>query len=95
MAKNYENISTLQIMWYNQLMGKIDEVKEILTTLRVGLSIIVGLLVVIVGSTINLERKGDTGIYFYLGLVSTLVLVVVFLKIVKHIIKFTRKIKDL
>jgi len=38
-------------------MAKIDEVKEILTSLRVGLSIVIGLLVVIIGSTIKLERS--------------------------------------
>ncbi|MDF1874788.1 hypothetical protein JHD48_03440 [Sulfurimonas sp. SAG-AH-194-I05] len=38
-------------------MAKLDEVKEMLTSLRVGLSIVAGLLVVIVGSTIKLERN--------------------------------------
>ncbi len=76
-------------------MAKLDEVKEILNSLRIGLTIVVGLLVVIVGSTINLERHNETGIYFYLGLATSLVLVVVFLQIIKYIKKFTREIKDL
>ena len=76
-------------------MAKIDEIKEILTSLRVGLSIVVGLLVVIVGSTINLERNEEVNIYFYIGLIASLVLVVVFLQIITYIKKFTREIKDL
>ncbi len=76
-------------------MAKIDEVKEILTSLRVGLSIVVGLLVVIVGSTIKLERNGEIDIYFYIGLATSIVLVVIFLQIIKYIKKFTRQIKDL
>ena len=55
----------------------------------------VGLLVVIVGSTINLERNGEVNIYFYIGLIASLVLVVVFLQIIRYIKKFTREIKDL
>ena len=66
-------------------MAKIDEVKEILNTLRVGLSIVVGLLVVIVGSTIKLEQSGSTGIYFYIGLIVSVILTVVFLQIIRKI----------
>ncbi len=76
-------------------MAKIDEVKEILNSLRIGLSIVVGLLVVIVGSTIRLEQSGDINIYFYLGLLVSLVLLVVFLQIIRKIKQFTQKIKDL
>jgi len=76
-------------------MAQIDEMKEILTSLRMGLTIIVGLLVVIVGATINLERQDDTGIYFYLGLASSLILIVAFLQTIRYIKKFTKRIKDL
>ena len=76
-------------------MAKIDEVKEILNSLRVGLSIVVGLLVIIIGSTIKLEQSGDISIYFYLGLFISLVLLVIFLQIIRKIKQFTQKIKDL
>ena len=76
-------------------MAKIDEVKEILISLRVGLTIIVGLLVVIVGSTIKLERNNEIDVYFYIGLIISIVLVVIFLQIIKYIKKFTKEIKDL
>ncbi len=36
-------------------MADIDEVKEILNSLRVAMSLVVGLLVVITGATIKLE----------------------------------------
>jgi len=76
-------------------MAKVDEMKEILNSLRVGMSIIVGLLVIIVGATINLERNNEIGIYFYFGLVSSIILIIAFLQIIRYIKKFTRKIKDL
>lgn len=37
-------------------MAKIDEIKEILTSLRVGFSVIIGLLVVLIGTLINKEN---------------------------------------
>jgi hypothetical protein len=45
-------------------MAKIDEIKEILNTLRVGLSIVVGLIVVITGALITKEQLSQTDIYF-------------------------------
>ncbi len=40
-------------------MGKIDEVKEILTSLRVAFSGIIGLLGIVVGVLINKEKATD------------------------------------
>ncbi len=76
-------------------MADIDEVKEILNSLRVAMSLVVGLLVVITGATIKLEQEGQTGIYFYAGLISIVVLIIVFLKIVSMLRKNIRKIKEL
>ncbi len=76
-------------------MADIDEVKEILNTLRVAMSLVIGLLVVITGATIKLEQEGQTDIYFYAGLVSIIVLVVIFLKIVLMVRKNIQKIKEL
>ena len=80
---------------YNIFMAKLDEVKEILNSLRIGLTIVVGLLVVIVGSTIKLEKNDDIDIYFYTGLVVSIILTIIFLQIVKKIKQFTKQIKDL
>ena len=76
-------------------MAEIDEVKEILNSLRIAMSIIIGLLVVIVGATIKLELSNQIDIYFYIGLLSILVLVVAFLKTVSLIRSNTKKIRDL
>jgi hypothetical protein len=76
-------------------MAEIDEVKEILNSLRVAMSITIGLLVVIIGATIRLEQSNQINIYFYAGIVSVLVLVVAFVKIVSLIRENTKKIKDL
>jgi len=52
-------------------------------------------LVVIIGSTIKLERSNEIDVYFYAGLITSLILVIIFLQIIKYIKKFTKEIKDL
>ena len=46
------------------MRARIDEIKEILTSLRVGFSVIVGLLVVLIGVLIGKEKTSDVDIYF-------------------------------
>ena len=76
-------------------MGKIDEVKEILTSLRVAFSVIVGLLVIVVGVLINKEKASDIDIYFWIGLVFVLLLSMGLVYVVKSIIKHIKEIKEI
>lgn len=76
-------------------MAKIDEIKEILNTLRVGLSLLVGLIVLIVGSLINRYDNAKIDMIFLLGVGSTLFLIGVLIAIINKISKKTKEIKDL
>ena len=76
-------------------MAKIDEIKETLNSLRVGMSIVVGLIVIITGALINKEQTSSIDIYFYSGLILDVMLLLVFIKIIKSIKLNTLKIKDL
>jgi len=76
-------------------MAKIDEIKEILTSLRLGLSLSIGLLVIIIGALINKEQSDKIDIYFWTGSVFVVILSIVLIIIVKSIIRYTREIKDL
>ena len=76
-------------------MGKIDEVKEILTSLRVAFSVIVGLLVIVVSVLINKEKASDIDIYFWIGLVFVLLLSMGLVYVVKSIIKHIKEIKEI
>ncbi len=76
-------------------MGKIDEVKEILTSLRVAFSVIIGLLVIVVGVLINKEKASDIDIYFWIGLVFVLLLSIGLVFVVKSIIKHIKEIKEI
>jgi len=76
-------------------MGKIDEVKEILTSLRVAFSVIIGLLVIVIGVLINKEKASDIDIYFWIGLFFTLLLSMALIYVVKSIIKHIKEIKEI
>jgi ABC-type polysaccharide/polyol phosphate export permease len=76
-------------------MGKIDEVKEILTSLRVAFSVIIGLLVIVVGVLINKEKASDTDIYFWIGLIFVLLLSMGLVYVVKSIVKHIKEIKEI
>ncbi|MDF1884235.1 hypothetical protein JHD49_09805, partial [Sulfurimonas sp. SAG-AH-194-C21] len=73
---------------------RIDEIKEILTSLRVGFSVIIGLLVVIVGVLINKEKMSDIDIYFWIGLGFVLLLSVGLIYVVKSIVKHLKEIRE-
>ena len=45
--------SAFEKLCYNYFMGRIDEVKELLNTLRVAMSIAFGILVILIGSIIK------------------------------------------
>lgn len=76
-------------------MARIDEIKEILNTLRLALSLIVGLMVILTGAIITKEQNNMIDIYFWAGIVLDLVFIVTFIRIVNAIKKYTEEIKDL
>ena len=76
------------------LMARIDEIKEILTSLRVGFTVIIGLLVVVVGVLINKEKASDIDVYFWIGLIFVLLLSAGLVYVVKSIIKHLKEIRE-
>lgn len=76
-------------------MGKIDEVKEILTTLRVAMSISFGMLVIVIGSIIKRYDNGIVDVLFWIGIGFSIVLVGVILKLIAGISEKTKEIGDL
>ena len=73
-------------------MAKLDEVKEILNTLRVGLSLLIGLIVITTGALINKEQIDQIDVYFWLGIVFDFIFLVSFIKVVSAIKKHTKEI---
>ncbi len=80
---------------YPQKMSRLDEVKEILNTLRVAMSLSFGMLVILVGGIISRFDQGRVDMVFWLGFVfAVFLLVVIFLLIIK-ISQKTKEIKEL
>jgi hypothetical protein len=76
-------------------MAKLDEVKEILNTLRLFFSLVVGLIVILTGSLINKEESSDVDIYFWIGSLLDVILLMALFFLIKAIRQQTKTIKDL
>ena len=76
-------------------MAKIDEIKEILNTLRIWLSLTIGLVVVIVSGLIKRYDLNKIDWIFYSGSFLFFVLLFVILLIIIKISNKTKEIKDL
>ncbi len=76
-------------------MGEIDEVKELLNTLRVAMSIAFGVLVILIGSIVKRYDAGRIDILFWGGIVFALAIMSVIVLIVLKIADKTKEIKEL
>ena len=76
-------------------MGKLDEVKERLNTLRIWLSLTIGLIVVTVSGLVKRYDQNNIDWIFYSGAFLFFVLLLLVLVIVIKIADKTKEIKDL
>lgn len=76
-------------------MAKIDEIKEILNTLRLFFSIGIGLVVIITGSLIKKEEVNNIDLYFWIGSIVDFILIIGLVYLIKSIKHNTKIIKDL
>ena len=76
-------------------MAKIDEVKEILNTLRLFFSIGIGLITILTGTLINKEQSADIDKYFWLGSIVDIVLMIGMIKIISSIKRYAEEIRNL
>ena len=76
-------------------MAKIDEVKEVLNTLRIALSITIGIIVILIGNIVNRYDVGKINEIFWLAVFICFVLMFFVLLIVNKLSKKTKEIKDL
>ena len=76
-------------------MGRIDEVKEILNTLRVALSIGFGVFVLIVGKLVSFYTEENFSEIFWIAVVASILNIVAIYLIVRKIALKTKEIKDL
>ncbi len=76
-------------------MGKIDEVKEILNTLRIAMSIAFGMLVMLVGSLVKRFDAGVLDALFWSGIIFAICIIIVIALLIFQIAQKTKEIKDL
>jgi ABC-type bacteriocin/lantibiotic exporter with double-glycine peptidase domain len=76
-------------------MGKIDEVKEILNTLCVSMSIGFGVFVLIIGKVISFYVDNNFSELFWMSIIAAILNIIVIFLIVKKIALKTKEIKDL
>ena len=76
-------------------MGKIYEVKEILNTLRVAMSIFFGLFVLIVGKLVSLYTNKDFSELFWMSIAAAVLNIVAIVLIIRKIAAKTKEIRDL
>jgi predicted membrane channel-forming protein YqfA (hemolysin III family) len=76
-------------------MGKIDEVKELLNTLRVAMSIAFGILIILIGSIVKRYDADKIDILFWSGILFALAIIGAIVFIIFKIANKTKEIKDL
>lgn len=76
-------------------MGKIDEVKEILNTLRVTMSLAFGVFILIIGKVVSLYSEQDFTDIFWISIVASLLDLMIIVLIVRKIASKTKEIREL
>ena len=76
-------------------MSKLDKAKEYIGMLKVYMGILIALIISDVAGTAKLFNTGTTDITFWLGVVSIVILSLVFLKLAKHTHKKIDELEDL
>ena len=76
-------------------MSKLDEIKEILNTLRVAMSISFGILIVTITGLVKRLDGNDMGLLFWAGVVFSVLIIIVILKIFIKISEKTKQIGGL
>jgi len=76
-------------------MAKIDEIKEILNTLRITMSIIAGIIVVLVGKIFTKFENNQIDFIFWITIIVTILVIFAEAIVIYNISKKTKEIKDL
>ena len=76
-------------------MSKLDEVKEILNTLRVAMSLSFGMLAIVVGGIVKRIDSNEVDSIFWLGVTFTVFMLVVIRLLIIKISERTKEIKEL
>ena len=76
-------------------MAKIDEAKEYIGALKVYIALITALLMGDISGTIKLFLNNETSFVFWLGVITIVVLSIIFVLVAKHMHKKINDLKDI
>ena len=76
-------------------MAKIDKAKEFIGILKVYMGLLIALIISDVAGTSRLFNAGLIDVTFWLGIVSTIVLSIIFLKLAKYTHKKIDALEDI
>lgn len=76
-------------------MAQIDRVKEILSTLRVAFSVVVGIILLLIGGLVGRYDDNKVDAVFWLGVVITSLCIVVLIFLINKLAKKTKEIGDM
>ena len=76
-------------------MGKLDEVKEILNTLRVVLSLLFGSFVILSGAVVGRLEQGKLDVWTWVSVLGVFMLLGALFMVFRKIAERTKQIKDL
>ncbi len=76
-------------------MAKIDKAKEYIGILKVYMGLLVALLISDIAGTAKLFNAGFVGVTFWLGIISVVVISIIFLKIAKYTHKKIEELEEL
>lgn len=76
-------------------MAKIDKAKEYIGILKVYMGLLVALIISVVAGTAKLFNSNLIDVTFWLGILSTIVLSIIFLKLAKYTHKKINQLEDI
>jgi len=76
-------------------MARIDEIKEILNTLRIAMSVIAGIIVVLIGKLFAKFENSQFDLIFWIIFITTIVAMITEILMIYNISKKTKEIGDL
>jgi len=76
-------------------MAKIDKAKEYIGILKVYMGLLVALIISVVAGTAKLFNSNLLDVTFWLGILSTIVLSIIFLKLAKYTHKKIDQLEDI
>lgn len=80
---------------YNIPIAKIDKAKEFIGILKVYMGLIVALIISDVAGTAKLFNAGLLGVVFWLGIISIIVLSLIFLNLAKYMHKQINELENI